>query len=69
MEDIYENSLEYNPNQERKILIVFDDMFADMLSNRDLQQVVIKWINSGRKLNNSLAMITQSYFAVLKNIR
>ena len=69
MEDIYENSLEYNPNQERKILIVFDDMFADMLSNKDLQQVVIKWINSGRKLNNSLAMITQSYFAVLKNIR
>ena len=69
MEDIYENSLEYNPNQERKILIVFDDMFADMLSNKDLQKFVIKWINSGRKLNNSLAMITQSYFAVLKNIR
>ena len=69
MEDIYKNSLEYIPNQERKILIVFDDMFADMLSNKDLQQVVIKWINSGRKLNNSLAMITQSYFAVLKNIR
>ena len=69
MEDIYENSLEYNPNQERKILIVFDDMFADMLSNKDLQKVVIKWINGGRKLNNSLAMITQSYFAVLKNIR
>lgn len=68
MEDIYENSIEYNPNQERKILIVFD-MFADMLSNKDLQQVVIKWINSGRKLNNSLAMITQSYFAALKNIR
>lgn len=41
MEDIYENSIEYNPNQERKILIVFD-MFADMLSNKDLQQVVIK---------------------------
>ena len=69
MEDIYENSIEYNPNQERKILIVFDDMFADMLSNKDLQQVVIKWINSSRKLNNSLAMITQSYFAALKNIR
>ena len=42
MEDIYKNSLEYIPNQERKILIVFDDMFADMLSNKDLQQVVIK---------------------------
>ena len=34
MNDIYENIEEYNPNKNRKILTVFDDMFADMLSNK-----------------------------------
>ena len=34
MDNIYENNEEYNPNKERKILIVFDDIMADMLNNR-----------------------------------
>ena len=36
MYDIYKNIEEYNPNKKRKILIVFDDMIADMLSNKKL---------------------------------
>ena len=32
MEDIYKNIEEYKPNKKLKIFIVFDDMFADMLS-------------------------------------
>ena len=38
MNDIYENTEEYNPNKKRKILIVFDDMIADMVSNKNLIQ-------------------------------
>ena len=34
MDDIYKNIEEYNPNKKRKILIVFDDMIADMLTNK-----------------------------------
>ena len=34
MDDIYKNIEEYNPNKKRKILIVFDDMIDDMLSNK-----------------------------------
>ena len=34
MDDIYKNIEEYNPSKKRKILIVFDDMIADMLSNK-----------------------------------
>ena len=34
MDDVCKNSEEYNPNKKRKILIVFDDMIADMLSNK-----------------------------------
>ena len=69
MDDIYENIGEYNPNKKRKILIVFDNMVAEMLSNKKLNPIVTKLFIRGRKLNISLAFITQSYFAVPKNIR
>ena len=38
MDDIYKNIKEYNPNKKRKILIVFDNMIADILSNKKLIQ-------------------------------
>ena len=38
MDDIYKNIEEYNPNKKRKILIVFDDMIAHMLSNKNVIQ-------------------------------
>ena len=69
MNDIYKNVEEYNPNKEQKILIVFDDMIADMLSNKKLNPIVTELFIRGRKLNISLVFITQSYFAVPKNIR
>ena len=36
MDDIYKNIGEYNPDKKRKIFIVFDNMIADMLSNKKL---------------------------------
>ena len=69
MNDIYKSVEEYNPNKEQKILIVFDDMIADMLSNKKLNPIVTELFIRGRKLNISLVFITQSYFAVWKNIR
>ena len=69
MNDIYKNIEEYNSNKSGKILIVFDDMIADMLSNKKLNPIVTELFIRGRKLNISLVFITQSYFAVPKNIR
>ena len=69
MEDIYKNIEEYNPNKKPKILIVFDDIISDMLSNKKLNPIVTELFIRGRKLNISLVFITQSYFAVPKNIR
>ena len=69
MNDIYKNIEEYNPNKKQKILIVFDDMTADMLSNQKLNPIVTELFIGGRKLNISLVFITQSFFAVPKNIR
>ena len=40
MNDIYENIEEYNLNKERKILAMFYDKITDMLSNKNLQQIV-----------------------------
>ena len=42
MHDVYENSNEYNPNKENKILIVFDDMIADMIHNKKVNSIVTK---------------------------
>ena len=59
MDDIYKNIEEYNPNKERKILIVFDYMTADILKNENLNPAVIGLFIRGRKLSISLVLITQ----------
>ena len=69
MDDIYKNIEEYNPNKKCKILIVFDDMIADMLNNKKLNSIVAELFVRGRKLNISIVFITESYFSVPKNIR
>ena len=58
----------YNRNKKRKILIVFDDMLADMLSNKILNPIVTELYIRGRKLNIYFVFITQSYFSVLTDI-
>ena len=69
MVDISKNIEDYNSNKKRKTLIIFDDMIADMLSNRKLNPIVTVLFISGRKLNISLDFITQSYFTVPYNKR
>ena len=69
MDDIYKNIEGYNPNKKRKILIVFDNMIADMLSNKKLNPIVTELFIRDRKLNISLVFITQPYFVVPNNIR
>ena len=69
MQDVYKNIDEYNIDKERKILIVFDDMIANMLNNKKLNSIVIELFNRGRKLNISLVVMTQSYLKVPKDVR
>ena len=68
MNDIYKNIEEYNLNKECKILIAFDDMIADMFTNIELNSIVTELFIRGRRLTFLLFFITQSYFAVPKNI-
>ena len=69
MHDVYKNIEDYNPIKKRKILIVFDDMIADMINNNKLNPIVMELFTRGRKLNISIVFITQSYFKVPKDVR
>ena len=69
MQDVYKNIEDYNPIKKRKILIVFDDMIADMINNNKLNPIVTELFIRGRKLNISIVFITESYFKVSKGVR
>ena len=69
MHDVYNKINDYNPDKESKILIVFDDMIADMINNKKLNSIVTELFIRGRKLNISLVFITQSYFKVPRDVR
>ena len=59
MDGIHKNIKEYNPNKKGKVLIVFDNMIANMVSNKKPNRVLIELSIRGRKLNSSLVFITQ----------
>ena len=69
MDDVYENINDYNPIRKRKKLIVFDDMIADIMTNKRFQAIIKELFIRCRKLNISLFFITQSYFSVSKDVR
>ena len=69
MHDVYKNIDYWNPDKENKILIVFDDMIADMIHNRKLNSIVSELFIREKKLNVSLVFITQSYFKVPKDVK
>ena len=69
MQDVYKNINENNADKECKILIVFDNMIPDMINIKKLNSIVTDLFIRGRKLNISLAFITQSYFKVPEDVR
>ena len=62
MDDVYEDIDNYNSKRDKKVLIVFDDMIADILSNKKFQTVMKELFIRCIKLNISLVFITQSFF-------
>ena len=69
MGHIYKNIEKYNPNKKCKILIIFDDMIADMRSNKKLNSIVTELFTRNRKVKVSLVFMTQSCFRVPKDVR
>ena len=69
MDEVYENIDNYNLNSKRKILIAFDDMIAEIMTDKRIQSIIKELFIRCRKLNISLVFITQSYFSVPKDVR
>ena len=69
MDDVYDNIDDYNLNRKRKMLIVFDDMIADIMTSKKFQSTIKELFIRCRKPNISLKFITQSYFSVPKDVR
>ena len=69
MQDVYKYIEEHNLGKKRKILIVYDDIIADIINNKKLDPVVTELFIRGRKINISIVFITQSYFKVPKDVK
>ena len=69
MNDVLENINSYNKNRDKKVLIIFDDMIADIMRSEKFKAIVIELFIKCRKLNTSIVFITQSYFRTPKDAR
>ena len=69
MQDVYKSNEEYSLGKKCKVLIVFDDIMADMIDNKKLNPVVTELFIRGSKLNISIVFVIQSYFKVPKEVR
>ena len=69
VDNAYENIHDYNSSRKRKMWTVFDDMIADIMTNKKFQATIKELFIRCRKLNIAYAFITQSYFSVQKDVR
>ena len=66
MQDVYKNVEKYNLGKKHKVLIAFDDMIADMITNKNLNPIVTELFVRGSKFNISIICITHSCYKVPK---
>ena len=69
MDDVLDDINNYNKNRDKKVLIVFDDMIADIMSSKKFKAIIKELFIICRKLNISIVFITQSYFRTPKDAR
>ena len=69
MDDISKNIDDYNTRRKRRVLIVFDDMIADIMANKKFQSIIKEPFIRCRRLNISIVFITQSYLKTPKDAR
>ena len=69
MDDVFDNINNYNKNRDKKVLIIFDDMIADIKRSEKFKVIVKELFIRCRKLNVSIVFITQSYFRTPKDAR
>ena len=69
MDDVLDDINNYNKNRDKKVLMVFDDMIADIEYNKEFKRIIKELFYRARKINVSIVFITQSSFRALKDAR
>ena len=69
MNDVLDDVKNYNKNRDKKVLIIFDDMIADITRSENFKEIVKELFIRCRKFNISFVFITQSYFRTPKDAR
>ena len=69
MDDVLDDINNYNKNRDKKVLIVFDDMIADIEYNKNFIKIIKELFCTACKINVSIVFITQSYFRALRDAR
>ena len=69
MDNVFTNIDDYNKKRKRKVLIVFDDMIADIMSSKKFKAIIKELFIRCRKLNISIVFLTQSYFRTPNDAR
>ena len=69
IDDVLDDTNNYNKNRDKKILIVFDDTITDIEYNKKFKRKIKELFYRARKINVSIVFITQSYFRALKDAR
>ena len=69
MDEVLDDINKYNKNRDKKVLIVFDDMIADIEYNKNFKRIIKELFHRARKINVSIVFITQCYFRALKDAR
>ena len=69
MDDVLDDINNYNKNRAKKVLIVFDDMIADIMRSEKFKGIIKELFIRCKKLNISIVFITQSYFRTPKDAR
>ena len=69
MDDVLDDINNYNKNRDKKVLMVFDDMIADIEYNKNFKRIIKELFYRARKINVSIIFILQSYLRVLKDDR
>ena len=67
MNDVLDDINNYDKNRDKKVLIVFDDMIADIEYSKNFKRIIKELFYRARKINISIVFITQSYFKALKD--
>ena len=66
MQDVYKNIEDYDPRKKHKVLVVSDDMIADMIIGKKLLSVVTELFIRGGKFNIPLALLCNHIIKYLK---